>query len=144
MFMNKFHHQGKNFFFYPLTTFLFYGDKTRQKNGKSILGREIGCCGPSYNSQIFFLLAGEWEWVREDITITVTINKNGKIYSVFVLFPSYFLSHCCCCSPFFPFKLALVDVDVGASYSVIYDNFENEKTEQKNSSLYFMLSIKFY
>jgi hypothetical protein len=86
--------------------------------------------------------------VREDITITVTINKNGKIYSVFVLFPSYFLSHCC--SPFsfslysIQLALSLDDVDVGAFYSVIYDNFENEKTEQKNSSLYFMLSIKFY
>lgn len=44
----------------------------------------------------------------------------------------------------FPLQLSLDDVDVGASYSVIYDNFENEKTEQKNSSLYFMLSIKFY
>lgn len=46
--------------------------------------------------------------------------------------------------PSFHSKLSLDDVDVGASYSVIYDNFENEKTEQKNSSLYFMLSIKFY
>ena len=40
-------------------------------------------------------------------------------------------------------QAAAATVDV-ASYSVIYDNLENGKTEQKNSSLYFRLSIKFY
>jgi hypothetical protein len=92
--MNKY--QGKIFIH-------FVRDEEEEGKWKIDLGRNWMLC-PSYNS-LFWSLR-----VREDITITVTINKNGKIYSVFVLFPSYFLSHCCS-----PFSFSLYSIQLALS-----------------------------